>query len=304
MTMLLVLAFAFIAIAIILTVGTNKHPIDINIIKEPSLKQISLKKLIRKKGNKLTRYFSNLQSMYETISQKNKLYTMLLFSLILAIVGIMAGVIIRNYFLCPVLAVALAFIPLLYIQFQYIAYKKLLVEELETALSVVSISYERTESIEAAIEENIPHINEPVKSIFSAAVFRIKHINPNIDSAILDMKDKVDHFLFKEWCDALRRCNHDRTLKHTLRPIVNKLTNVKIVTNELNNILFRAKRSFWQLFFLNILILFIGFYVLPSSFNVDMHSASTDFVLAVNVMVMIFCAIKAVLETRSVSFDN
>lgn len=45
------------------------------------------------------------------------------------------------------------------------SYKKHLNEELETAISIITTSYLRTEDLIRAVKENLPYINEPVKAI-------------------------------------------------------------------------------------------------------------------------------------------
>ena len=39
--------------------------------------------------------------------------------------------------------------------------------------------------------------------------------------------------MFQEWCDALIACQHDRSLKTTLTPIVSKLSDMRVVNGEL-----------------------------------------------------------------------
>jgi len=47
--------------------------------------------------------------------------------------------------------------------------------------------------------------------------------------------------IFREWVEALVRCQDDRTLKDTLQPIVSKLSDVRTVNTELAGVLRDAK---------------------------------------------------------------
>ena len=55
-------------------------------------------------------------------------------------------------------------------------YKKHLNEELETAISIITSSYLRTEDLIRAVKENLPYINEPVKANFEVFVYEAELI--------------------------------------------------------------------------------------------------------------------------------
>ena len=70
------------------------------------------------------------------------------------------------------------------------SYKKHLNEELETAISIITTSYLRTEDLIRAVKENLPYINEPVKANFEAFVYEAELINANTTSAINSLKNE------------------------------------------------------------------------------------------------------------------
>ena len=72
-------------------------------------------------------------------------------------------------------------------------------------------------------------------------------ISSNIKHALYDLKEKVDDEIFREWCDTLIQCQDDRTLKDTLLPIVAKLTDVRIVNNELKTMLSSVRAEYWTM---------------------------------------------------------
>ena len=112
-------------------------------------------------------------------------------------------------------------------------YEKNTKEELETALSIITTSYVRSDDIVAAVRENIKYIKPPLRDVFKSFEGEATAISSNIKRALYKLKSMVDNEIFWEWCDTLIQCQDDRTLKDTLLPIVAKLTDVRIVNSEL-----------------------------------------------------------------------
>lgn len=73
---------------------------------------------------------------------------------------------------------------------------------------------------------------------------RLKSLDPDITAAIRSMKGQIDNDVFREWCDAIADCQYDRGLKSTLTPIVNKLSDMRIVNGELENLVFEPRKEF------------------------------------------------------------
>jgi hypothetical protein len=94
------------------------------------------------------------------------------------------------------------------------------------------------------VEENMNYLNPPVLSVFREFVSRIKLINPDIIASLQEMKGRIDNAVFREWCDALIACQFDRSLKTTLTPIVSKLSDMRVVNGELENMVFEPRKEF------------------------------------------------------------
>lgn len=302
--MLILPAMACIAVLIAMLAITGANVQDFEALLHLFQRKKSLKQTAKqKKKNRFIRAMYRTQTMMAATGQANKFYLLIALSLFLFLLGFSVGASFDNYFLAPVLAVGFAAVPFLYIRFQNIKYKKLVVEELETALSVVSVSYERTENILTAIEENLPNIDRPILQVFEEFVFTVRNVDPSIENAIDEMKMKIDNSVFIEWCDALRRCAQNRSLKHTLRPIVSKLTDIKIVSNDLKNILYDSLRTFWILLLLTVTLLFVGLYVIPASMELQLPATLTNVLVALNALLIVCATIKVVLETHDIKFD-
>lgn len=144
-------------------------------------------------------------------------------------------------FFLPVLCAAFGCIPFLYLSGILSAYEKQLDDEMETTLSAVTNSYLRSEDIIGTVRENLKYIKPPLYSVFKSFLDETESISANTKSTLLNMADKMPDGIFREWVEALVRCQDDRTLKDTLQPIVSKLSDVRTVNTELAGVLRDAK---------------------------------------------------------------
>lgn len=199
--------------------------------------------------------------------------TSLLFalSLMLAIGGALLALMLNNLWLLPVLACGFAMSPFWFVLFRATFYKKRLHDELETALSVITTSYLRSENILAAVEENLPYLNPPVSDVFQAFLAESKLIHTNLHLALTELRDRIHHSVFQEWCDALMACQEDRTLKTTLMPIVAKLSDMRVVSAELDAALYEPLKEF-----ITMALLLVGNIPLLYFLNQDWYRALTQ----------------------------
>jgi Flp pilus assembly protein TadB len=197
-----------------------------------------------KKKRGLKKLMDETNIILTATGKEHRLTMMIILSLILMVVGAFFAITMDNLFLLPVLACGFALMPFWYIKFIAIKWKKELNSELETALSIITTSYLRSESIITAIDENIDYINPPVYDVFKAFLMQTKLINSNIKIALSGLKEKVDSPVFHEWLNAVIDCQEDKNLKSTLTPIVSKLSDMRIVSAELDYLLFEPVKEF------------------------------------------------------------
>ena len=95
-------------------------------------------------------------------------------------------------------------------------YRKAVTAELETALSIITTAYLRSEDLQTAVEENINYLNPPVHGVFRSFLTRIKHIDPDMNAALAELKSAIDNEVWREWCEALSACQYDHSMKSTL----------------------------------------------------------------------------------------
>ncbi|OLS03547.1 type II secretion system F family protein [Tissierella creatinophila] len=198
----------------------------------------------RKRMSFLRKEITEVQEIL-SITGREKMFPILCaLSLLLFSIGASISIIINNYFLVPVMAIGFMFIPFWYVRLTQTHFKKAISAELETALSIITTAYLRNEDIVTAVEENIDYLNPPVLSVFKEFISRVRLINPDITASLQDMKPRIDNAVFHEWCDALIACQFDRSLKTTLTPIVSKLSDMRVVNGELENMVFEPRKEF------------------------------------------------------------
>lgn len=187
--------------------------------------------------------------------------------MILFVVGAMIALTMNNGYLVPVLAVGMALLPFYYVKLTAGRHKKQINTELETALSIITTSYLRGKNtIIRAIEENQPYLNPPVAEVFRNFLLQAKLINSNTKEALEGLKTGVDNSVFHEWVDAVVACQDDYNLKSTLPPIVAKLSDMRVVTAELDLLLLEPVKEY-----ITMVLLLIGSIPLMYFLNKDWY---------------------------------
>lgn len=256
----------------------------------------------RRKTGIFRRELLEAQSVLEMTGRGNRFSMVCAVSLALFCLGGFIAILLGNYFLAPVLAVGFLFLPFWYVKLTASHYKRDVSAELETALSVVTTAYLRTEDIVTAVEENIAYLNPPVSKVLQEFLMQVRLVNPDVEAAIRAMRGRIDNEVFREWCDALSGCQHDRSLKTTLTPIVAKLSDMRNVNAELEYLLTEPRKEF-----LIMVIFVIGniplMYLLNKDwYDVLMHTPLGQIILSVTAAVIFVSAGFVVKLTRPIEY--
>lgn len=235
----------------------------------------------RKKMSFFRREVTEVQDVLKLTGREQKFPVLCAVSLFLFAAGCTIAGMLDNIFLIPVLAVGFMFLPFWYVRLSQSHFKKDIAAELETALSIVTTAYLRTEDILTAVEENINYLNPPVLSVFKGFVYRIKMINPDITAGLQDMRGQIENAVFREWCDALIACQLDRNLKTTLTPIVTKLSDMRVVNGELENMVFEPRKEFIAMQILVIGNIPLLYFLNKDWYHTLMHTAIGQIILAI-----------------------
>ena len=251
MTFVYLICFLLITAGVIILLRLNPEKITDDLMRFVSPKQTLREKVQTAKGKKrsrkLTVELNRIRDALEQTGKGGQFSIACAASVVLMILGCILAIMIDNAFLIPVFAIAFAMIPFAYAKRTVSYYDNHIKEELETSLSIITTSYVRTDDIVTAVKENMQHLKPPVKEIFAGFVAENMMISADIKQSIRHLKEKVSNSIFDEWCDTLIACQDDRTLKDTLMPIVSKLTDVRIVNNEIKGMLVAARTEYFMM---------------------------------------------------------
>lgn len=235
----------------------------------------------RKKKSYLRRELDEVQAILKVTGRSARFPMLCAVALLCFTVGASVAVMLGNFFLVPVMAAGCMFLPFWWVKLTASHFKKDIAAELETALSIITTAYLRNEDILTAVEENVAYLNQPVLNVFRGFVSRIKLVNPDVTAALHDLKGQIDNAVFREWCDALIACQTDRSLKTTLTPIVTKLSDMRVVNGELENMVFEPRKEFIIMQFLVVGNIPLLYFLNKDWYHTLMHTAMGQIILAI-----------------------
>ena len=225
-------------------------------------------------------------------------------TLILFAVGAVLALLIGNVYMVPIMGIAFSLVPIWYLRSTAASYKKHLNEELETAISIITTSYLRTEDLIRSVKENLAYINEPVKATFEAFVYESELINANTTSAINSLKMKIPNRVFHEWANILIQCQSDRSMKNTLPTIVQKFSDVRVVQSELEAMLQEPRREAVTMMFLVIANVPLLYFLNKDWFHTLIYSTPGKIALAICAAIILFSLTQILKLSRPIEYGG
>lgn len=306
MTFVYLICFLLLAVGAVLLLKLTPERITGDLMRFISPKQTLRDKVLTRKGKKKSRKITvelrRIKDALEQTGKGNQFAVACAASLLLMIVGCVIAIMIDNPFLVPVFAIAFAMIPFIYAKRTVAYYDNHVKEELETALSIITTSYVRTDDIVSAVKENIQYLKPPVKDIFAGFVAENMMISSDVKQSIRHLKEKVNNSIFAEWCETLVACQDDRTLKDTLMPIVTKLTDVRIVNNEIKGMLSSARIEYYMMTGMVVGNIPLLYFLNKDWFNALMFTTLGKLVLAICGLVIIVTAVLMLRFTKQIEY--
>lgn len=306
MTFVYLICFLLLAVGAVLLLKLTPERITGDLMRFVSPKQTLRDKVLTRKGKKKSRKITvelrRIKDALEQTGKGNQFAVACAASLLLMIVGCVIAIMIDNPFLVPVFAIAFAMIPFIYAKRTVAYYDNHVKEELETALSIITTSYVRTDDIVSAVKENIHYLKPPVKDIFAGFVAENMMISSDVKQSIRHLKEKVNNSIFAEWCETLVACQDDRTLKDTLMPIVTKLTDVRIVNNEIKGMLSSARIEYYMMTGMVVGNIPLLYFLNKDWFNALMFTTLGKLVLAICGLVIIVTAVLMLRFTKQIEY--
>lgn len=306
MTFVYLICFLLLAVGAVLLLKLTPERITGDLMRFVSPKQTLRDKVLTRKGKKKSRKITvelrRIKDALEQTGKGNQFAVACAASLLLMIVGCVIAIMIDNPFLVPVFAIAFAMIPFIYAKRTVAYYDNHVKEELETALSIITTSYVRTDDIVSAVKENIQYLKPPVKDIFAGFVAENMMISSDVKQSIRHLKEKVNNSIFAELCETLIACQDDRTLKDTLMPIVTKLTDVRIVNNEIKGMLSSARVEYYMMTGMVVGNIPLLYFLNKDWFNALMFTTLGKLVLAICGLVIIVTAVLMLRFTKQIEY--
>ncbi len=196
-----------------------------------------------KRQNFLAKQFNKTDEVLRITGREAKIPFYRRLSVLLAVFGAAIGILTLNPPLALVLALAGLLIPQFIVQMSAARFQKESREELYTALSLVTSSYERTGNLVWAVEENVAHIHPPVDTVFSEFLRQYRVVDPSVPHALSHVRGMLDSGIWREWCDAMQLCIINPTQRNILRNIVEKSGRQNRAQNELDSLLPRPMQQ-------------------------------------------------------------
>lgn len=258
----------------------------------------------QKKKSFFRREIEEVQEILKSTDREEMFPLLCTVSLLLFAAGAAGAAMIGNFFLVPVAAAGFMFVPFWYIKLTASHFKKDVSAELETALSIITTAYLRSEDILTSVEENLEYLNPPVKNVFQDFVSRIRLIDSDLESALEDLKGKIANDVFEEWVDALKACLYDRSLKTTLTPIVAKLSDMRIVNAELEYLVFEPRKEYITMVLLVVGNIPLLYFLNQSWYDTLMHTIPCQIMLSITGIIIFVSAAYVVKLTKPIEYRS
>lgn len=244
-----VFCLAAAAIMIFLGLGPDRVASDIVAMLSPdeSLRERALIARNKRKKSRIAAGILHIRRALDSSGMSSRFGAVCIGSVLLTAGGIVVSILIRNYWMMPVLAVAGASVPFFIAYGSIEAYDRRLETELETALSIITSAYIRTGDIVAAVEQNLGNIKPPVRELFASFVSRASMVTADLPACIRTLRSSSENRIFHEWCDTLIACQDDASDRFTLMPIVSKLTEIRLVNSELTTMIAGCRREYFSM---------------------------------------------------------
>lgn len=193
------------------------------------------------KNSKIKNYFIDVQIILAKMNKTKEYGKIKMLSLLAGVGGLAIAGILNNYLLALIFVPVLAILPFEAVKVKYRQYNKILAEELETALSLITISYTRTGSLVTSVKETIETLPPNAKVYFEEFLTEVTSINANVNSALVNLKTKIENRIFQQWVDRLIVCQSDRSAIPSLQKFVNEFADNRNIQNELDAEVYSAR---------------------------------------------------------------
>jgi hypothetical protein len=140
--------------------------------------------------------------------------------------------------------------------------------------------------------------------VFKQFLAQTNLINADTVLALENIKYKIANEVYREWIDAVIACQEDKTLKTTLTPIISKLSDVRVVSAELDILLYEPMKEFITRALLLVGNIPLIYFLNKSWFDTLMNTIIGKGVLAISAAAL-FVSLAAVIRlTRPIEYKR
>lgn len=258
----------------------------------------------KKKRGKLFSLIYETEEVLNLVGRASEFPIVCFSSVILTAATVGLCIMANNYLLIFPLSLITVSAPFVYIRQRALRLRRMINEELETALSIITNSYIRNQSILIAVEENIGYIHPPIRNLFAEFLFHCDYVSSDLKQNIRRLRSSIDNKVFQEWCTTLISCQNDSNLRFSLLSIVKKLSYIRIVSVRLDASLYEPVREF--IFMVLILIFNVPvFYVLNRQwFHILTGTVYGHITIALITGIVAFCFGNVIRLTKPIEYQR
>lgn len=211
--------------------------------------------------NAIKNYFFDVKLILAKMNKVDAYPKIRLLAIIIAMAVLIACFAIDNPLIAIVLVPVGFIIPFQLVKIRYRKYNKKLEEELETALSLITISYTRTTNLLQSVSECMDTLPPTVKPYFEDFYFEATSVSASLATALVNLKTKIENRTFQQWVDRVLVCLNDRSSIPSLQNYVNEFADNRAIQDELDAEVFSCKVEMYMMigfvFFTPVLLYFL-----------------------------------------------
>lgn len=193
--------------------------------------------------HRVKRELHEVKQTLSSTGNANKYGLVRILSVSFCILGIAIAMIMKNSFLFPIFATVGAILPFIYIKSITAVYRRKINSDLEDALFSITYSYLVSDNFVSVVKDNLDLLTPTMRPIFNQFVTQSTLIDADVTTGINNLKIKINHPIFHQWCDCVTQSQTDSTIKGNLLSIVEQFSDNHIIQYEVATLIAGARRN-------------------------------------------------------------
>lgn len=289
----------YMAVFLLLTCGfVDLFKINLaEVVEPPDKKKVHLETVSEstdKKSKKFTmaRHHREMEATLQALGEKVTWEKYLRITAICGCIGASIGAACNNFMLAIVLATGFFIAPSFYFQFRRRAYEKLLHDQMQNGVAIMTNTYTMYHDVSFAFTEALKTADEPFKS---RLVYFLTRINTNVSAkdALRELRPMVDDHYWREWIDLMIQCQTNSSLNEMLLPIPETMSKQSQMQAQWDTQSQRIWLEHFAFAGLSIGSIFLIMLLNRDWGNVLLNTTIGHFVVALNVLVVILSSLYA-----------